>query len=86
MGGRPGEHGETKPGEQNASRIEWSIMSKAAERWRKGKTELTIGYSSTEATGDLDKSGFRGIWAQNLKGVGSNEIVTMRHCWEKLKI
>ena len=22
MGGRPGEHGETKPGEQNASRIE----------------------------------------------------------------
>ena len=86
MGGRPGEHGETKPGEQNASRIEWSIMSTAVERRRMGKTELTIGYSSTEATGDLDKSGFRGIGAQNLEGVGSNETVTTRHCWEKLKI
>lgn len=46
----------------------------------KRKTELTIGYSSVEVTGDLEKSGFREIWAQNLNGVGSNETVTTRHC------
>lgn len=47
-----------KPDEQNASWIEWSIMSKTAERWKTRKTALTIGYSDTEVSGDLISLGF----------------------------
>lgn len=56
------------------------------ERRRKRKTELTIEHSSIEVTGDLDINGFRGVWVQNLNGMGSNLNVTTRHCREKLKI